>query len=419
MESQRVRHYWVTFTFTPRGWPCWQCRSACHKSYVQIKACPHTPPYPQPGLNLPFHSQCLWESSTYCCSGLLECSSLSSPSQLWSSRWHSNMACSKRSFLTIQANSYDHSFITLFYNTVGILAHFEPILLVFLFSPQESKNLVWIFTAVSPCSRTGPCTHSRCSIICWSVELQAKTRAVHSRGWAQRVETTSRSQEVRALTSRAYEKQREQQPDGPGKGGGLESWEDSQTSMAGVPRVANPKRPEALPSQIPLLVRKSCCGGNLRTESSLHLGVCVCVCVCVYVSGSVISDSLQPHEAHEAPLSMEFSSKNTTVDSHSLLQGIFLTQRWNLDLPHCRQILYHLSHQGSPHLCLPATKTTEVKQTHSRQHSLTLPTITTFPQVRLALCVQLLPFTPHSACWVQILNLPFGFPAFYSRFPYL
>ena len=26
----------------------------------------------------------------------------------------------------------------------------------------------------------------------------------------------------------------------------------------------------------------------------------------------------------------------------------FLTQGSNLDLPHCRQILYHLSHQGSP-----------------------------------------------------------------------
>ena len=32
------------------------------------------------------------------------------------------------------------------------------------------------------------------------------------------------------------------------------------------------------------------------------------------------------------------------VDSLSLLQGIFLMQRWNLGLLHCRQILYHLSH---------------------------------------------------------------------------
>ena len=29
----------------------------------------------------------------------------------------------------------------------------------------------------------------------------------------------------------------------------------------------------------------------------------------------------------------------------SLLQGNFPTQGWNLGLPHCRWILYHLSHQ--------------------------------------------------------------------------
>ena len=40
--------------------------------------------------------------------------------------------------------------------------------------------------------------------------------------------------------------------------------------------------------------------------------------------------------------------RNTGVGSHSLLQGIFPTQGSNLGLLHCRQILYHLSHQGSP-----------------------------------------------------------------------
>ena len=42
---------------------------------------------------------------------------------------------------------------------------------------------------------------------------------------------------------------------------------------------------------------------------------------------------------------MGFSSKNTGVGCHSLLQGIFLTQESNLGLPHCRQILDHQSHQ--------------------------------------------------------------------------
>ena len=32
---------------------------------------------------------------------------------------------------------------------------------------------------------------------------------------------------------------------------------------------------------------------------------------------------------------------------HFLLQEIFLTQGLNLGLPHCSQLLYHLSHQGS------------------------------------------------------------------------
>ena len=43
--------------------------------------------------------------------------------------------------------------------------------------------------------------------------------------------------------------------------------------------------------------------------------------------------------------SMEFSRPG--VSSYSLLQGIFPTQGLNPGLPHCRWILYQLSHQGS------------------------------------------------------------------------
>ena len=39
--------------------------------------------------------------------------------------------------------------------------------------------------------------------------------------------------------------------------------------------------------------------------------------------------------------------QNTGVDSLSVLQGIFSTQGSNPGLPHCRQILYQLSHKGS------------------------------------------------------------------------
>ena len=45
-----------------------------------------------------------------------------------------------------------------------------------------------------------------------------------------------------------------------------------------------------------------------------------------------------------------FPGQNTEVDSLSLLQGIFLTQGSNPGLPHCRQILYQLSHKGSPRI---------------------------------------------------------------------
>ena len=49
--------------------------------------------------------------------------------------------------------------------------------------------------------------------------------------------------------------------------------------------------------------------------------------------------------------------KSAGVGCHVLLQGIFPTQGSNPGLPHCGQILYYLSHQGSPyptgysHLC--------------------------------------------------------------------
>ena len=45
-----------------------------------------------------------------------------------------------------------------------------------------------------------------------------------------------------------------------------------------------------------------------------------------------------------------FPGQNTGMGSCSLLQGIFPTQGLNPGLPHCRQILYQLSHQGSPRI---------------------------------------------------------------------
>ena len=48
--------------------------------------------------------------------------------------------------------------------------------------------------------------------------------------------------------------------------------------------------------------------------------------------------------------SMEFSRPETGVGSLSLLQDIFLTQGSNPGFPHCRRILYQLSHKRSPRI---------------------------------------------------------------------
>ena len=67
-------------------------------------------------------------------------------------------------------------------------------------------------------------------------------------------------------------------------------------------------------------------------------------------SRSVLSDSLRPHGLYPTRLfrPWNFSGKSTGVGCQFLLQGIFPTQGLNPGLPHCRQTLYPLSHQGSP-----------------------------------------------------------------------
>ena len=64
-------------------------------------------------------------------------------------------------------------------------------------------------------------------------------------------------------------------------------------------------------------------------------------------SCSVTSKSLWPHELYSLWSS---PGQNTGVGIRSLLQGILPTQGWNPGFPHCRQILYQLSHKGSPRI---------------------------------------------------------------------
>ena len=72
-------------------------------------------------------------------------------------------------------------------------------------------------------------------------------------------------------------------------------------------------------------------------------------CIQLFVTYSVVSNSLQLHELYPARLLCSWDSpgRDNGVGSHSLFQGIFLTQRWNWSLLPCRQILYHLSYHGN------------------------------------------------------------------------
>ena len=84
-----------------------------------------------------------------------------------------------------------------------------------------------------------------------------------------------------------------------------------------------------------------------------HMCVCVCVCVCVCALSCFHHAQLLATlwtVAHQTPLSMEFSMQEYWSGLPFPSPGIFLTQGSNPGLLHCRQILYHLSHQGSPSL---------------------------------------------------------------------
>ena len=87
--------------------------------------------------------------------------------------------------------------------------------------------------------------------------------------------------------------------------------------------------------------------------------------VCAVLSQSVVSDFATPWTAaYQAPLVHGDSpGKNTGVACHALLQGIFPTQGLNPGPPHCKRVLYQLSHHGSPIVGLMATSSTRTYAT--------------------------------------------------------
>ena len=68
--------------------------------------------------------------------------------------------------------------------------------------------------------------------------------------------------------------------------------------------------------------------------------------VCCVLSSSVVSNSLRPRDYSPPGSSVlgDSPSNSTGMGCHTLFQGISPTQGSNPGLPHCRWILYHLSH---------------------------------------------------------------------------
>ena len=100
--------------------------------------------------------------------------------------------------------------------------------------------------------------------------------------------------------------------------------------------------------------RPGCCSPWGHKESDTTEWLNWVTVYCAVFSHSVVSDSLRSQGLYSTSHSVHRDSlgRNTGAGCHTLLQGIFPTQGLNPGLPHCRQILYHLSHQGSPHCVL-------------------------------------------------------------------
>ena len=62
---------------------------------------------------------------------------------------------------------------------------------------------------------------------------------------------------------------------------------------------------------------------------------------------------------------MGFQGENTRVGCHAVLQEIFSTQGLKPGLPHCRQILYQLSYQGSPVVKNPPSNAGDLRDADS------------------------------------------------------
>ena len=83
-----------------------------------------------------------------------------------------------------------------------------------------------------------------------------------------------------------------------------------------------------------------------RNRNSIALGMEKALIVKVAQSCPTLCDTMDCSPCNSP-------SQNTGVGSLSLLQGIFPTQGSNSGLPHCRQILYQLSHTEAEEINVP------------------------------------------------------------------
>ena len=97
----------------------------------------------------------------------------------------------------------------------------------------------------------------------------------------------------------------------------------------------------------------ACCGWSIMTKNVIIINnlfyynrlVIAILTLCCCVSRSIVSDSLWPHvpQPSRLPCPWDSPSKNIPFSGGSA-QPRGQTQAY----PYCRQILYHLSHKGSP-----------------------------------------------------------------------
>ena len=125
-------------------------------------------------------------------------------------------------------------------------------------------------------------------------------------------------------------------------------------------------------------------------------------------SCSVVSDSLRPHGLYSP---WNSPGQDPGVGNCSLLQGIFPTQGSNPGLPHCRRILYQLSHQGSPNTIFSSVQSfrdSMTPWTAARQASLSITNTRSLPKLR---SIELVMPSNHLVLCHLLLLLPSIFPS--------